>query len=217
MNCLVTAGPTYERMDKVRRLTNFSTGSLGCDLAAFLACQGHDVNLLLGEQATARPQQHTRQAVETFNTTSDLLEHLKAYADRQVQAVFHAAAVNDFTFGRIFARDAKGEVSEVNSGKISTRQGNLLAELVPTPKVIAELRKCFPRSRLVGWKYEVEGDRSSVVRLAEKQLTETLTDACVANGPAYGQGYGLAKPGGECVHIDNRAGLLIALEKFILE
>src|SRR5438445_6520641 len=188
MNCLVTAGPTYERMDKVRRLTNFSTGSLGCDLAAFLACQGHNVTLLLGEQATTRPQEHARQRVEMFNTTADLLDHLRGFSDRPIQAVFHAAAVSDFAFGKIFARGAKGDLIEVNSGKISTRQGTLLAELVPTPKVIGELRKCFPQARLVGWKYEVDGDRPTVVRLAEKQITESLTDACVANGPAYGEG-----------------------------
>ena len=36
MNCLVTAGPTFEPLDDVRRLTNFSTGRLGTELANFL-------------------------------------------------------------------------------------------------------------------------------------------------------------------------------------
>jgi len=56
MRCLVTAGPTYEPLDAVRRLTNFSTGRLGSELAAFLAAHGHKVRLLLGEQATFRLQ-----------------------------------------------------------------------------------------------------------------------------------------------------------------
>jgi phosphopantothenoylcysteine decarboxylase/phosphopantothenate--cysteine ligase len=41
MNCIVTAGPTYEPLDDVRRLTNFSTGRLGTELANFLAARVH--------------------------------------------------------------------------------------------------------------------------------------------------------------------------------
>ena len=36
MNCIVTCGPTYEPLDEVRRLTNFSTGRLGTELANYL-------------------------------------------------------------------------------------------------------------------------------------------------------------------------------------
>ena len=52
MNCIVTAGPTFEPLDDVRRLTNFSTGRLGTELANFLAARGHKVTLLIGESAT---------------------------------------------------------------------------------------------------------------------------------------------------------------------
>jgi len=52
MNCIVTAGPTYEPLDDVRRLTNFSTGRLGTELAGFLTAHGHQVTLLIGELAT---------------------------------------------------------------------------------------------------------------------------------------------------------------------
>ena len=52
MNCIVTAGPTFEPLDDVRRLTNFSTGKLGTELANFLTARGHKVTLLIGESAT---------------------------------------------------------------------------------------------------------------------------------------------------------------------
>ena len=51
MHCIVTAGPTYEPLDKVRRLTNFSTGRLGSELVTFLTARGHDTTLLIREQA----------------------------------------------------------------------------------------------------------------------------------------------------------------------
>lgn len=211
MHCLVTAGPTYEPLDHVRRLTNFSTGRLGTELANFLIARGHRVTLLLGEQATYR------QAVgaEIFTTTSDLRERLRAYANQPVQAVFHAAAVGDFGFGKIWARSPQGELKELTAGKISTREGTLLAELLPTQKIISELRQWFPVSRLVGWKYEVDGRRDEVIRQAEKQLAHCLTDACVANGPAYGDGFALVRGAGDFQHLPDKTALFDALEHFI--
>ena len=79
MHCLVTAGPTYETMDNVRRLTNFSTGRLGTELANFLDARGHRVTLLLGEQATYGGERRVRK-VETFTTTADLLAKFKAHS-----------------------------------------------------------------------------------------------------------------------------------------
>src|SRR5947207_1777264 len=127
MRCIVTAGPTYESLDNVRRLTNFSTGRLGTELANFLTAQGHQVTLLIGEQATfPRPRQAQR--VETFTTTKDLQDRLRARSSKPVDAVLHAAAVSDFSFGKIWSRSPQGELTEITAGKISTRQGTLLAE-----------------------------------------------------------------------------------------
>ena len=206
MNCIVTAGPTYEMLDKVRRLTNFSTGRLGIELANFLVGKGHDVTLLLGEQATYRGA-HLAQRVEIFTTTTSLREWLETMASDSVDAVFHAAAVSDFSFGKIWRRSLDGKLTEIKSGKFSTRQGTLLVELTPTPKIISGLRDWFPKARLTGWKYEVDGDRSQVIASAQKQIRECLTDACVANGPAYGEGFGIATSTGKCVHVPDMAGL----------
>jgi len=216
MHCVVTAGPTYESLDNVRRLTNFSTGRLGTELANFLNARGHQVTLLIGEQATY-PGPRQAQRVETFTTTKDLQDHLRAVSSQPVDVVFHAAAVSDFTFGKIWTRSSDGQLTEIKAGKISTRQGNLLAELVPTPKVILGLRKCFPKARLVGWKYEVDGDRAAVIRLAERQLAESLTDACVANGPAYGKGFALVRKNSLPLHLPDSPSLFEALEKLIRE
>jgi phosphopantothenoylcysteine decarboxylase/phosphopantothenate--cysteine ligase len=93
----------------------------------------------------------------------------------------------------------------------------LLAELVPTPKVIADLRQWFPKALLVGWKYEVEGDRARAIHLAERQIAECRTDACVANGSAYGVGFGLVRPGDQVTHLPDTTALFAALEEFMRE
>ncbi len=212
MNCIVTAGPTYEPLDEVRRLTNFSTGAFGSKLANYLVARGHTVTLLLGQQSTHHGDQQAQEIVP-FTTTTDLRERLQVLAARRVEAVFHAAAVSDFTFGKIWERPPAGELTECHAAKIATRSGALLAELLPTPKIIGNLRSWFPQARLVGWKYELDGDRASVLAKAERQITENRTDACVANGRAYGLGFGLVTGRGESVHFRDPQELFSALEQ----
>ena len=215
VHCVVTAGPTYEALDKVRRLTNFSTGRLGCELAAFLTDRGHEVTLLIGEQATySGPRKAAR--VATFSTTADLSERLHSLANQRVQAVCHPAAVSDFAFGKIFQRSGTGELAEIKSAKISTRQGTLLAELVPTGKIIAQLRSWFPQAWIAGWKYEVDGDRAGALGAARDQIQECHTNACVANGPAYGKGFGLVRLEGESMDLASSAELFAALEELMI-
>ncbi len=112
-------------------------------------------------------------------------------------------------------RSPRGELSEIKAGKFSTRQGTLLAELVPTPKIISGLRAWFPQAKLVGWKYEVDGNRTSAIEAATKQIRECLTDACVANGPAYGLGFGIVTPNGKSVHVRAPQVLYDKLEQLI--
>ena len=217
MNCIVTAGPTYEPLDDLRRLTNFSTGRLGTELANFLAARGHKVILLIGTMATHGGERRA-QRVETFTTTTDLREKLKAVSSKKVDAIFHAAAVSDFAFGRIFTPNESGKLAEIKSvNKISTRQGKLLVELVATPKIIAELRGWFPRTRIVGWKFEADGARADALSAARQQIAECSTDLCVVNGPAYGEGFGLATRNGKVAHLAGAPLLFEALEKFVRE
>ena len=206
MNCIVTAGPSFEPLDEVRRLTNFSTGNLGAGLANYLVTQGHHVTLLKGYYAVHTGQVHAH-AVTEFTTAADLAERLQEHAGPKCDAVFHVAAVSDFCFGRIFARNHAGDLVEIKSGKFSTKAGALYAELTPTPKIIASLRAWFGNAYVVGWKYEVNGTRADAVAEGLDQLQRWETDACVVNGPAYGEGFGFVARDTEVVHLKNAAGL----------
>jgi phosphopantothenoylcysteine synthetase/decarboxylase len=187
-HCVITAGPTYESLDEVRRLTNFSTGSLGAQLSDCLRSQGAHVTLLTGYYCTYEDGFNADTRIK-FTTTSDLAEKLKSLSNQNIDAIFHAAAVSDFAFGKVWKKSEKGEMAEIHSGKVSTRSGSLLAELVPTPKILPELRSWFPNAFIAGWKYEVEGSAEQTTRKAEKQLSDCNTDLCVLNGPAIGSGF----------------------------
>ena len=214
MNCVVTAGPTYEPLDEVRRLTNFSTGRLGTELGNYLTARGHNVMLFIGETSVYSGYRKARR-VETFTTTADLREKLKSLSTKKVDAIFHAAAVSDFSFGRIFEPNDGGKLSEIKEmKKVSSRRGKLLIELLPTPKIIADLRGWFPKTKIVGWKFQADGGRADALAAAQKQIADCSTDLCVVNGPAYGEGFGLVGGKGAPGHLPNPPVLFDALEKF---
>lgn len=213
MNCIVTAGPTYEPLDDVRRLTNFSTGRLGTELANFLVARGHKVTLLVSAQATHSGERRA-QRVDMFTTGAHLRKLLQALSSKKVDAVFHAAAVSDYRFGRIRSKSPDGRLTQARSRKISTRKGILLVELVPTPKIISDLRGWFPSAKIVGWKFEADGRRPAAIRAADQQLGRYGIDATVANGPAYGEGFGLVTSEGH-EHLGDPPRLFAALEKLM--
>jgi phosphopantothenoylcysteine synthetase/decarboxylase len=216
VRCLVTAGPTWEPLDRVRRLTNFSTGSLGGELANELARRGHDVTLFLSDTATWREPLGAVK-VESFSTTDSLAASLELAAGNGDAVIFHAAAVSDFTGVAAFERTADGGLTPLKAGKLSTRSGSLLVELRPTPKILPRLREWFPRARIIGWKYEVDGDQAAAVAAGKRQLHEARNDACVINGAAYGRGFGLLRVGGQLRHLPDRAALFAALAELATE
>ena len=201
VHCLVTAGATIEPIDEVRRLTNHSTGRLGCLLADSLQESGHQVTLLLSSSAQFHPQKRGIK-VSPFTTSNELGELLQQHVDRPPQAIFHVAAVSDFT------------VSNRTTGKI--KSGNALTlELTPAPKLIQEFRSWYPESHLIGWKYEVEGNAETALEAGRRQLADCQTNACVVNGPAYGTGFGVVQPEEEVIPCDDEAILFQTMEQII--
>ena len=211
MNVIVTCGPSYEPIDSVRRLTNFSTGSLGIALANALADAGHRVTCLKGAAATCPDPLRVARAME-FTTNDDLAARLAAIsAECPVDVVFHPAALCDFKVEEV--RDDSG--ATLNSGKFPTRHGRLWMALTPTIKVLPMMRGWFPRARIVGWKYEVEGSPESVVAAAARQFKESGSDTCIVNGPAWGGGFGWCEKGREVVPLDSNQALLEFLVRWV--
>jgi len=192
MRVIVTCGPAWEPLDDMRRLTNASTGRLGSVLADAFSTAGHRVLLFRGDLATA-PLPSAPVELRSFGTNDDLAHALAGEANREsVDAVFHAAALCDYRV--VSVQDAEGRPA--SGRKIPSRTGDLLVRLAPATKVLPRLREWFPEARLVGWKYELDGDPHSVRAAAFRQLTEARTDACVVNGRAWGPGFGRIDAGG---------------------
>ena len=212
MKALVTCGPSYEPIDDVRRMTNFSTGELGVRLANELTEAGIETICLRGEQATWPGDCRAAKTIP-FSTNDDLLAKLRACAEADlVDAVFHAAALCDYRVSEI--RDERGE--SVAGAKIPTGGGALKMTLTPTAKVIAELRSIFPKGVLVGWKYELEGDRADALKKAFAQIETNHTTACVVNGAAYGSDFGLCEPPDSVAGFSDKGALCAGLVKWLI-
>lgn len=211
MKIIVTCGPSYEPIDNVRRITNFSTGELGVLLTERLAVDGFDVCCFKGVYATYR-NPTTRCGLKYFTTNDDLLEKLRQSAtEEEIAAVFHIAALCDYKVKEI--ADETG--ARCDSPKISSRSGALTLRLEPATKVISLMRGLFPRSLLVGWKYELTGTRSDALMKAKKQMRDNDTDACVLNGSAYGPGFLICQRLGSPIEIRDKRALVDFLANWL--
>jgi phosphopantothenoylcysteine synthetase/decarboxylase len=209
MRIIITSGPSYEPIDQVRRLSNFSTGELGTLLAEGFAAAGHKVTCFRGVASTFPPPLYPVEVIP-FKTNDDLAHALKRLPAREeATMVFHVAALCDFKVTEV----TDDEGVPVSGHKFPSRAGGLKLTLEPVPKLIASLRRLFPASILVGWKYELDGNTSDVIAKGRQQIDDHLTDACVLNGEAYGSGFGVISRGGEQVHLPNKA----ALCRFLVE
>lgn len=199
MKVVITCGPSYEPVDEVRRITNFSTGELGTLLSESLASAGADVVCLRGVAATHRPPSGAE--VRPFTTNDDLATKFRELGDEgEVDAIFHAAALCDYRVERITSTDG----AEVAGAKIASRGGGLTIQLKPATKIIRELRGWFPASSIVGWKYELDGADAEAIAKGRRQIAENDTDACVVNGRAYGEGFGFICPSGKIRRIEDK-------------
>jgi phosphopantothenoylcysteine synthetase/decarboxylase len=203
MRIVITSGPSYEPIDQVRRVTNSSSGELGTLLAEAFAEAGHSVVIFRGSASTFPAPLYPVEVIP-FSTNDDLAHALERLPSRDsVTTVLHAAALCDYRVAEVL--DASGQ--PVSGDKIPSRTGPLRLTLEPQPKLIASLRKLFPASILVGWKYELDGSTEDVRIKGRQQIDDCLTDACVMNGSAYGSGFGLISRAGESVHLADKPEL----------
>ncbi len=191
MTVVITTGPAWEPVDGMRRLTNASTGALGTTLTAAFARRGHRVLLFRGSMATAPRPAPSMAAVEAFDTNDDLARRLEILSRAEpVHAVLHAAALCDYRVARVL--DDAGRAR--TEAKVPTAAGRLVLELEPAPKVLPRLRAWFPEAWICGWKYELDGSREDALAAAWRQIAGASTHACVVNGRAWGDGFGLCEP-----------------------
>jgi len=192
----ITCGPAFEPLDKVRRITNASTGEIGGVLSEAFRRAGWDVICFRSEASTFPPPAGVD--VRPFSTNESLARGLRSL-ERPPAIILHAAALCDFILESI--EGAEG------SAKLSSRGGSIRLTLKPAEKILPKIRGWFPEARVIGWKFELDGTREQAIARAQAQIRVARTDACVVNGSAYGPGFGLLAPDNSLQHFPDKAAL----------
>lgn len=169
---LVTAGPTVERIDPVRYITNRSTGKMGYAIAEAAVARGAIVTLVSGPVELDAPKGAELVKIES---SAQLCEAVLARAS-EMDAVIQAAAPADFT------------PETVAEKKIKKTGDGMALKLVPTTDVAAELgRRKRPGQVLVAFAAET----NDVEDNARGKLVRKNADLVVANDVTRpGAGFG---------------------------
>ncbi len=120
---LITAGPTCERMDPVRYITNRSTGKMGYALAKMAMLRGAEVTLVTGKTALAPPPFVKAVHVES---AAEMFEAVTSASDAQ-DIIVMAAAVADYRPAAV--ADEKMKKSDADLSIALTRTQDILAYL----------------------------------------------------------------------------------------
>lgn len=168
---LITAGPTWVRIDSVRVITNVFRGTLGWIIADEAAKRGAKVTLLLGPATPSLPSKTSHKfKVIRFRLFDDLYKLMKQEIScRKYDAVVHSAAVSDYSPTTYY------------DGKIKSGHKNLVIELKPTIKIVDQVKKWDPKVFLVKFKVESNVDREELIRRAYESMIASTADLIVAN------------------------------------
>jgi phosphopantothenoylcysteine decarboxylase/phosphopantothenate--cysteine ligase len=165
---LITAGPTWVPIDKVRVISNVASGETGIILAQELIRSGARVTLLLGPSGVCCLDKRIRLLRFRF------FDELKNKITRELRwhkydVVIHSAAVSDYRPSLVFAQKVKSDkkIWQLN--------------LVPTVKIIDLIKKIDPSVFLAGFKFEPGAGKNLLIKRARGLIKRAGLDLAVAN------------------------------------
>ena len=169
---LVTAGPTQERMDPVRYITNHSSGKMGYAIAKMAALRGAEVTLVSGKTALEPP---LFTDYVPITSAEDLFREVTSRSDEQ-DIIIKAAAVADY------------RPADVSDEKIKKKDGELSIPLERTPDTLQYLGDHKrPGQLLCGFAMET----SELEARARAKLEKKHLDMIVGNNvKVAGAGFG---------------------------
>jgi phosphopantothenoylcysteine decarboxylase/phosphopantothenate--cysteine ligase len=170
---LITAGPTYESIDPVRYIGNFSTGKMGFALANSFAESGAEVILISGPTNLV-PEKHLKNFIQV-NSAEEMYNQCMKYFPSVDIAVL-SAAVADY------------KPSGISEQKIKSHKESLILELVKTTDIAKELGNIKSRNQiLVGFALETENEiQNAQTKLQKKNLDLIVLNSLNDDGAGFG-------------------------------
>ena len=169
-NILITAGPVWVPLDRVRVITNIFSGELGVTVAKVFAKEGVKVTLCLGPGRVNPPEDNKNIKIIRFRYYQEILDLVKKEVSSQkYDIMIHSAAISDY------------EPLEVQGGKIKSGQKQLTLDLKPTLKIVDLIKDLDPAIFLVKFKLEVGVTKDELIKIAYQSMLDSKADLIVAN------------------------------------
>ncbi|MFC2096810.1 bifunctional phosphopantothenoylcysteine decarboxylase/phosphopantothenate--cysteine ligase CoaBC [Bacteroidota bacterium] len=169
---LVNAGPTYEKIDPVRYIGNFSSGKMGYAIAEELAERGAEVTLVSGPVSICLNQNNI--SIDKVISAEEMFEKCLSIFPKMDGAIL-TAAVADY------------KPLEVSKSKIKRKKDNLNIELEPTNDIASALGKIkTDKQLLIGFALETENElKNAMAKIEKKKLDFIVLNSLKNEGAGF--------------------------------
>ena len=168
---VVTAGPTREKIDPVRFISNYSTGRFGYEIAGDAKRRGWSVTLISGPVTLKAPKGVRLVKVESALEMRDAVKRLIKGAD----CLIMAAAVSDW------------RIKSPAKAKIKRRRGEVSLKLIENPDIIAGIGKNKHGIISVGFALETDDlEKNALNKLRDKKLDIIVANRLDKGNSAFG-------------------------------
>ncbi|MCM1310100.1 MAG: bifunctional phosphopantothenoylcysteine decarboxylase/phosphopantothenate--cysteine ligase CoaBC [Bacteroides sp.] len=172
---LVTAGPTYERIDPVRFIGNFSSGKMGYAIADEFARQGAEVTLVSGPVGDLKPAEKSVNVIKVESAVEMLSACESCWQTADIAVM--SAAVADYRPANVVDKKLKREESEIPEIK-----------LVKNPDITAKLGASKRENQLlIGFALETDNEfEHAAAKLRRKNLDAIVLNSLKDQGAGFG-------------------------------
>jgi phosphopantothenoylcysteine decarboxylase/phosphopantothenate--cysteine ligase len=173
MKILITAGPTYEKIDPVRFIGNYSTGKMGFALAETCAERGFDVLLIAG--VVHLQTQHANIQRIDIESAAQMYEAVMQHFTDCDAAIF-CAAVADFTPETVYSQ------------KVKRKDNDLIIKLKPTQDIAAAAGKLKRENQFIaGFALESNDEESNALgKMQRKNFDMIVLNSLNDSGAGFG-------------------------------
>jgi phosphopantothenoylcysteine decarboxylase/phosphopantothenate--cysteine ligase len=171
---MITAGPTYEGIDPVRFIGNYSTGAMGYEIAKVADNLGAEVILISGPSNLSVETNHIK--LIKVVSANEMYEAAHAHF-KNVDIAICAAAVADY------------RPATVADQKIKKNSGTMTLELVKNKDILSSLGEIKKNQYLVGFALETENEvENAINKLKKKNLDAIVLNSLNDEGAGFGTG-----------------------------
>lgn len=202
MEIIITAGGTSEKIDNVRKITNSSSGKLGQNIANTLLQKLENLEKIyyICAKNSLKPTKNPKIEEIIVSSCESLYTKMhELLTTKNINVVIHSMAVSDYTvdfvstceiFSNQLQTKTKNQILNIlnsqnlkldNSNKISSYSNDLILKLIPTKKIISEIKKWSPKTTLFGFKLLSNTTTENLIDVGYNLLEKNNCDYVIAN------------------------------------